>query len=855
MAAKPKSSNPLSVFISQILRRPRPSDVARSDLGTRTAYAFTNNEKNDILERIGREATPAPRSGVDAYAKYIKPLARHIARVKLDNAAILRLSPELLTAETIVIPSIMSPTDLKDGKITLLSNSTLIDAASNLRVAQVLDTFFNQDQQLSHKIPGWIKESLYGAGAKPLLILPRTELDTIMNDPTAVLGSQESAGAITARKVALANLETIDRVSPYGMADKPLPTQAAKASATPDACRKLLADVALRPALEAAVQATLETFEILQPDDKKPFDVSKQVTELCTGSDKAMLLSNFARSALETISIVDNADIMKVDKLKKTNQQTELTNKARIHYKMAPIITINPETKPPEANPVVYELPPESVIPIYTPGAPEDHIGYFIVLDEYGNPIHVAEEDGPALALNNDRQISAGQLYNAFGFATISGFNDTAGTAHHVRSHLMVGVYQTIIEGHLKGRLKDTGFTNVDIGTPENVYRYMFARYLSLRRTRLLFVPKDFVTYFCFRHNTNGTGRSKLEDIKFILSLKITLMICRMMAAMNNSINRRKVSINFTKEMGDPIRYMEMVKKEAIDKAIVNFSWDPDDITRTLAQRSLTVEAKGLPGAEAFAISQEPNEIRSIMPDTELSDMLANLMILGLDVPPSAMNMLNENEFSRSVATNNLFFSRRISAYQTIVCTLVARYIKIYILHSQELQRQIKAILHQGEPDNPTQPRPDDNGTAPAKPVSVEVLVHDIIQNLTVTLPAPDIAPDKAQFEEFTLMMSSLDTALASVFDDALDGNTDNVMATLRALVKSTMARDYMKRVGLTSDIDFPGFDGNLTEQLIGFKQFLANLKAGVAATAKPPTGAPAPEADGFGGAPDAPTF
>ena len=68
------------------------------------------------------------------------------------------------------------------------------------------------------------------------------------------------------------------------------------------------------------------------------------------------------------------------------------------------------------------------------------------------------------------------------------------------------------------------------------------------------------------------------------------------------------------------------------------------------------------------------------------------MLILYLDVPPSAYNLLNENEFSRSVATNNLFFSRVISSYQRPVCEHVSSHVRTYTHMSETLKTKIKQV-------------------------------------------------------------------------------------------------------------------------------------------------------------------
>ena len=812
----------------------QPATLQRNTLNTDSETVFSDAEKRDIMDRLTTiTSTSRPRSGLESYKSYMIPLTKQIAQLRLDNETMCMLAPEIKTAETIVIPSIMSPTDLKDGTITLLSTSKLLDDATNLRISELLDAHFNAGMGLSIKLQEWIREALYGAGSKPIMVLPISELDTVINDPTAVqyTTTQTDYAATEALRIRnkLLNIDTVEAISIFDMAD----TKVAKDIKTPQAAIE-----ALKPDLETAVTKFVKAHgdEIRESDSYNFKDKFKESAQ----KDFAKLVV----SALNSITMVDNPDVMKVDKARKADTKAKIQQRIVTHYKPKTMVSLGADVGVDKGNPVMYELPPESVIPIYTPGTPTDHIGYFIMLDEFGNPLQISEDMGMDDA-NNSSRLDATSFYKAMGLDGY--FNRNSSQAK--RDELMADIYQSIIQNHLKSRLKSGGFENLDIGTPEPVYRCLFARYLAARKTKMLFVPKDFVTYFCFNYNSNGTGRSQIEGIKFTLSLKITLLICRMMAAMNSAINRKTISVQFDEKMGDPVQYIELLKKEAIEKSIVNFSYDPADITRSLAQRAISVKAKGIPGAENFDISTEPNEVRDIKPDEGLAQDIDNLMILGLDTPPSAMNMLSENEFSRSVATNNLFFSRRISAKQAVTCKHVGNYIRTYVRFSEVLKTKITEIIHQGGAKQ-AENTAEDAGTAEDKSVSNAAMLDDIINNIKASLPSPDIAPNKTEFEELDAVIQSMSTALEGIFDNDLA--SDDPIPVIRSIVKSDLIRELMDRIGVSKGLAIPNLDAGFLNRIMEFRQQLLNTSKGLTEL-KVKTTPPSDETDSAttGGAPN----
>lgn len=805
MARKEKPGRLVSI-LRQLFGDSKPS-VIKTTLNTDKDSSISTKERerivNDIIEAT---RSPTERRGFDPYERYIQPLARRITAARLDAESIEALAPEVKKAKQIVIPSIMSPTDMRDGEISIQSTSTLVTDAQNEEISKILNDHFNKDQKLSTRLPIWIHESLYGAGSQPILVLPVTEIDTIINDPDAVLLK-------TTRSTESMSLDIkaglIDAKSIFGISDSVHIGQ------------KPIQDD-LRPALESLITTYIKTTPDLRVD--LSYDFSKN-----WNSTTSKKISDFAKQAIEALNVVDNPDTIKIDRVRKSAKMKELKSRVATIYKSQSLITINSETKKSIGDPVIYELPPESVIPIFTPGTPSDHIGYFILLDEFGQPIHLSA-DGPVMDMTDNRQVTPVSLYKSFGFGD-SSQSLKGGQLRKEQTELMTGVYQTIVETHLKNRLKNSGFSNIYIGASSSVYRCMFSRYLSLRKTKLLFVPRDLMTYICFRYNKDGTGRSKIEDIKFILSLKITVLVCRVMAAMNSSINRRKLTVNFTENMGDPVAFFQQLEKEAIDKSVMNFTYDPTEITRTLAQRSLTIAAKGIPGAENYDISQEPNELKDVRPDDSLLEDLNNMLVLDLDVPPSAYNLLSDNEFSRSVATNNLFFSRIISGYQKTVCTNIARHAQIYTHMSETLKTKIRRILTiekssiQDIKNDGTSEETDDKSSG------VAVQLADIINNIIAILPSPDIAPSKTEFEEVDAIITAINTMLEGVFDNDLGSTDDNPIAMIRAMVKESVIRDYITKIGVMRDVSIPDFENpEFIRKLHIRKLQLINLQKGLKA-------------------------
>lgn len=76
------------------------------------------------------------------------------------------------------------------------------------------------------------------------------------------------------------------------------------------------------------------------------------------------------------------------------------------------------------------------------------------------------------------------------------------------------------------------------------------------------------------------------------------------------------------------------------------------------------------------------------------------MFIDSLDVPPSSLNQLDENEFAKSVTTNNIIFTNDIKKVQNS-CPKNKKYLSTYLKFSSYNQKDLLEIYkkHKGTED------------------------------------------------------------------------------------------------------------------------------------------------------------
>ena len=824
------------------------------------ASMLSTSEREKIIRRIANTSQPSDLADDEPF-RYAQDLAKRVSVTKKDNIEIRKLAPEVNQAAAIMIPSILSPTTLQEVRIQFTSASPDSSPEENDRVGQIITNFFNDHLKINVKMAEWIKEALYGAGSRPLLTIPITELDDLINNK-AYQRTETSSDAEPSR-VALESFDTLykktaEQVNVYGFGDT---KQNHEIPASMES--------ALESAYDSLTQAVSK--HVPSYNDKKADQKDQRITKATE------FFAELTKDVLaeENFQITDNIGILK-SKYFNDVALERLDNKVKVKYKESAYISLSDQhDRPMVGHPLYLELPPESVLPVYTPGTPTEHLGYFILIDESGNPTSLMETSEQATKpINIQKRSTFDNLFKAFGFEDMR-------TYGQVESSVMNEIYQQIVDAHLKRRLKNNGFINVDLGGDNSVYRAMFARYLTKRKTKLLFVPKSFMTYFCFNYNENGTGRSKLEDMKFVLSLRITTLVCRMMSMMNSSVDRRNLTITLPPNgrVPNPLQFMEDIKREYLMKSLVTFSYDPNEVNRSMAQRGLSIKVKNMPGIPDYDITNELNERTAASFDTQLLEEIKNMMILDLQVPPSAFNATSENEYSRSVATTNLFFSRTIGHYQMITCANGGHFAKQYIGMSKPLQDQIlEAIREVRKGDKKTgATEAKDQSEAPAETtgltdsdikdigkkkdvkgkvkksdkdsekeelaakdgtadhdagLSDQKLLESIIAHIEMILPKSEVSPAKAQFEELDSFVQTLTTMIDSIYSDDLfstDADLKEAIGSIRAMVKSQIIQEHLRRVGLGANIKLPDLKNFMSTDLLEIHQAATNLKTALA--------------------------
>lgn len=766
---------------------------------------ISDSERDKLIERTVMTRGNDVSNHAVSFVDYIRRTAMMSAQNRVENAQILQLAPEIQQAISIIWSAIMAPNDLKASKVECFTRCKRISADQDAKIRRHLTDFFDGYLNLSTAIPEWGAEAMHKSGAKPFLLLPVNTLQKKFSDTESGLtGSTENYKA---------EYEKLSKISLFGFSSGDLERSYDSLAASTES-------------YSGASLATLSG--VTQPPKSHKTNSSEY--------------KKFVESVIstESLSMVDNPDATALSIAQSRVKRKSISKKMAAYYSEKPTdsIVVNADDHVID-HPILLELTKEAVIPIFAPGNPNDPIGYIVILDDYGHPTNVTEFADKGLntrfsAGNNTNNFN--QLFQAFGYGNNPNLQN--GNGMTVRDHdVMADIYKNIVEAHIKDRLEHGGLSNVNIGTNETVFRFLFSRYLQKRRTKMLFVPNELLTYFTFKRDANGIGVSKLEEIKHILSLRTTLLTCRLLTAVDASIARKNLAINIPPDFeGDVLEHIYNVLNATIQKETFQFGYDPDAIAAQVAEKKFSVSITGVPEFD-YSINSQVVEKPKAEIDEQLFEALTKLFILGLDIPPSAINALSEDEYSRSVATMNLFFSRKVVGWQQVVCECIGKLIRDFVTFSGPLREKIKDILKSGsdagKSDDEKIKTNDGTITSGKGDITVEDsddLIREVIEGITISLPSPNVAPDNAQLDTVEKLLDNVDKLVTMGLPDDFAGDNQDIGRVLtmsRAVAKVSIAQSLFKTLGF-GDMVIPTPNELDLGSILNYRTSLTNAAAAV---------------------------
>lgn len=718
-----------------------------------------------------------PNSFYNLDTSSFRSVADTISERMHDSENIMQLFPDMELAAQILISSILSPKDMVNSDIIYRMSEAVLPADVAMQLTKLLEKNLTQYYKLKTVLPDILRECLFISGSYVKAVIPESSIDEVIN--SNIYPSTES----------LSEVLNSDSLGILGN-----PTGGSK-KITLESLTRSIATADYRPGLHVPDASSVQ--------QKKMADL----VEVTDNFKYLKLPSVIRRMRSSQMNSVIHRHSTESHETKFTNQEIENMFFRRVDIKEKPFVAFKTRDQTRRRSigrPLELKIPTESIIPVYVPGDPKSHVGYFVILDEEGNPItYEASRD----AIGNMNSAMSDHTNQVASMLTQKAtYNLMGQTRKNLNLTDKAQVYMGIIESDLVNRLKNGAHgSKLEIARRTDVYQIMMARTLSGQYTRLLYMPAELVTYFALKYNNNGTGKSLLDDLKVLTSLRAILLFAKVMATAKNSINITKVNMTLDPNDPDPQKTIEMSVNEVMKMRQQYFPLGintPTDLVDWVQRAGFEFTFEGHPGLPSTKFDFESKSFQHQVPDSELEENLRKQTIMALGLSPETVDNGFSSEFATTVVSNNILLSKRVMQIQEQFTPLLTDYVKKLIINDYTLRSEILQVLKENLASldkyisqEERQMRDVDEGKF------LEYMIDKFSLYIELSLPKPDITTVETQTAAFDQYVEALDKTLeywvsSEFITPEIAGEFSNSVDAIKASLKAHFLRKWMAENG-----------------------------------------------------------
>lgn len=772
----------------------------------RIGVEHRHNRQLAIISKLIRNQTVPVTYDQNGNRKSIVPnqsmlqqISDRTAGVVSDIDSMRQTLPDIELSSQILVSSILSPKDLSVPRLAFIYSGSKLDDGLSNRLLKVIDDYFTNDYKINKNLAHELTEALVNKGAYIRMVVPESTLDDLINGEER-LSLLSVSGHFLPRSTFLPNIGLVAKEGESLTLE----------SVFSDSVQTDQKSGPLRLANNLFLSDNPDVIKLPTLFDK----VSKQKT-------KDVLSSKYM--TLEAVAA--KVKTKREKKIKRElphigSSDIEIESKVYGGRNIKPeevmeIHTRDISNKTNYGHPLVQTLPVESVVPAYIPGNPKEHIAYYIILDQYGNPIntslaadHYRELQDAFNRSSSDNAVSQVIKELKTSFSGDYSNNNTVENLQQAQEVFGDLLERTLLE---KVRL-GTGKMTAAIAKPSALYQTMLARLAAKKQTQILYVPASLMSYIAFYHTVNGVGKSILENTRILGGLRVLMMFTNTMAAVRNSTARTELEIAFDPKDQDPLGTASLVKSGFMRTRSEGFplgEGDPVSAITYLQNASVDVVYTGHPDLPEMKISTTDKAPSRTTVDSELEDSLRERHNMAFGLSPDTVDSSKDINFATSIVNSSLLLSKRVLIYQEQYEEAEGDFIRKYTLNSEILITSLLEVVEKAK--NSEKKGMDD----------VKIVEH-FIRNLNVELPKPDSVTIEAQMESFDKYKQSLESAVDSWISEDIafmdgEGEMANYIRDLRASYIAKKLREYMKDNNMFTELEeltAKGPDGKPTLKL-----------------------------------------
>lgn len=770
----------------------------------------------------------------------LNSIANKTARNISEARTVMQMLPDQEHAMKIRIGAVLSPKDLMTVELNYSTPAGIVPATVSSHITSVISEHIENTYRIKNKLPRMLREIMFEKGSHVVAILAENAIDELINRHNAV--SMESINtALESEKYGMSRgllgpSDTVINGENHKRNVKKLDSKIFTTSLESIDLDKAYGKPNF--AVDGDRDATASNLRVDFTNkgdvvEKKPKNQDKFLIDSIVFTDDANVLRTpmleekirkdqvasiiglnnvVNKVAMEGVSVNEVEGVNKISDRKL--DQLLLKPRKNGWHQMEAVKVQSQLKRRTIGSPLLIELPPEAVIPVYQPGQQEKHVGYFVLLDQTGNPVR----------LENYKDVYE-DMSNRFNFTESSqsstvidrlkqltnGFNCTN------QDHLdnTQRIWADMVEADQSARLRNSLHSNgVKIAKNHDYYLLMLSRMLSQQRTTILFLPVETTEYFAMKYDSNGIGVSYMNDMKILNNMQAIVIFANTMAALKNSIARTDVNLTIDEDDPDPQKTIDVMMDLLMRNNQSAFPLgidSPADLVNYLSRAQYKFTIDGHPGLPQHKVEFSENNTNYQPVDTMLSDDLQKrrMMAMGLS-PETAANGWN-GESATEIVSNNLMLSKSAMTDQEILNPQLTSFVRKLIRVDQPLLEELRDIIdgsyEQLSIDEEEVAK--ELGLEESKLVRGVVVAHilnRVIEQVEVALPRPNTTSEQAQYEAMQTHSQLVDAAIehyisSNFMTDNVGGEISQIVDDIQRNIKAMMMRQFMAEHGILPEL------------------------------------------------------
>ena len=724
-----------------------------------------------------------------------------------DNQNILQIFPDIELAVQILVSCILSPKDMVQTQVIYGFSDKVLPPHVSAAVLQEVQTQLETHHKVADELPEILRDMLFETGSHAKMVLPESAVDEIINQPSMI--TTESLNAIWDKETK--GLRPLGILGSPDWDDRPKTVLEQFTSNHYSSVSRAypLGDIdGTTISLEGLVEVS---------DNYSQFKVpalleaarEQRIKELVRPSlSKGLRLAQ--ESQANRTRLTDNQFRSALFKGAQSKTESFIRIPERDSLKRKSI-----------GRPLVQHVPSEAVIPVYAPGNEKKPLGYFVLVDDEGHPLTVKSQ---RQIFNQAQQVISSTNNNSSGQSSMTSLliqkarNNLAGNQKVTQLEQLSQIYSQIVEQDLLKRLRNGVVgTEATISNNEDVYRMMLARSMCSMMTRLIYVPKELMTYFAFKYHDNGVGKSLMDDVKMLCSMRAILLFSKVQAQAKSSIAITEVNMSLDPRSPDPMKDIEMAT-DLISKTRQQYfplgANSAPELLDWIHRAGFELHFEGHPALPQTKFQFNTKNFDRTEPNADLDEGLRKQTYMAFGLSPELLDTGFDAEFAATVTANNILLSKRTMQYQDTLSKLLSSHAKVLVLSDMVIMVAISDIISANEESIVASLAEEDKEKYTVNPLLwKENLINQVVNTLVLEFPKPELTALNTQLEAFKKYDEAMEETLkywvsSEMMTSGMAGEISTYADDIAKVLKAHFMRQWMSKEGFMTELaDVVGTD------------------------------------------------